>query len=187
MYRTPSELSQPDDQFLQTRTVLCFGEVTPGLAQTVSEQLLLLASRSTKPIKLIINAQGGPVSAGEALYDVIAGLGAPVKAIGAGAVSAAAALAFLAPPRARRFCLPHARFSLHQALGANPPLLGTDILAAAGEVARHRRRLHELLARQTGQPLDAIARDTERPAWLSAEEAVAYGVVGRVVETVGEV
>jgi ATP-dependent Clp protease, protease subunit len=187
MYKSPSELSGPEEQLLQARTVLCFGELTAALAQAVSEQLLLLAARSRAPIKLIINAQGGPLSLGEALYDVIAGSAVPVRAIGAGAVSGAAALAFVAPPRAQRFCLPHARFSLHQALGSQASLAGLDVLAAADELARHRRRLHELLARQTGQPLDVIARDTERATWLSAEEAVAYGLVGRVVQGVGEV
>ena len=173
-----------DHQVLQTRTVLCFGEVTDALAQTVAQQLLLLAAGSQLPIKLVVNAQGGAVSAGEALHDVIAGIGAPVKTIGAGAVAGAAALAFLAPPLAQRYCLPHARFALHQPLDA--PRAG-DVLAAAEALAHHRRRLHALLARQTGQPLDIIARDTEREVWLNAEAAVGYGVVGRVVSAVGEV
>ena len=189
MYKTPSDLPGPEAQHLQTRTVLFFGEVTPELVQTVSEQLLLLAARSQLPIKLVVNAQGGSVSAGEALYDVIAGIGAPVKTIGAGAVSGAAVLAFAAPPRAQRYCLPHARFALHQSL-APANFAGGDaasLVAAADELARHRRRLHELFARQTGQPLEVIARDMERPVWLDAEEAVGYGLVGRVVEGVGEV
>lgn len=173
-----------DAHFLQTRTVLCFGALTEALAQTVAQQLLLLAANSQLPIKLVVNAQGGAVSAGEALHDVIAGIGAPVKTIGAGGVAGAAALAFLAPPRNQRYCLPHARFALHQALGAAP---AADPLAAAEALARQRRRLHELIARQTGQPLDVIARDTEREVWLEAEEAVGYGVVGRIVAGVGEV
>ncbi len=186
MYQPPSDLPDLGQQSLKTRTVLFFGEVTAALAQTVSEQLLLLAAHSTAAIKLVVNAQGGAVSTGEALYDVIAGLGAPVQAIGAGAVSGAAVLAYVAVPRARRYCLPHARFALHQALeGGHLP--GRDLLAAADEIARHRRRLHELFARQTGQPLDVIAKEMERPRWLSAEEAVAFGLVGEVVKGVGEV
>jgi ATP-dependent Clp protease protease subunit len=182
MFPPPSDL--PDAQFLQTRTVLLFGTVTPELAQTAAQQLLLLAAQSQLDIKLVVNAQGGPVSAGEALFDIIRGIGARVKPIGAGAVAEAAALAFVAPPRAQRYCLPNARFSLYQPLEADA---GRDAIAAADELARHRRRLQELFARQTGQPLDAIARDMERPLWLSAEEAVAYGLVGRVVERVGDV
>ena len=185
MHKGPLDPTDPADQYLQTRTVLCFGEVTPPLAQRVAEQLLLLASRSSLPIKLVVNAQGGPVSAGEALYDVVAGLGAPVRVIGAGAVSSAAALAFVAPPRDQRFCLPHARFSLFQNFGTTAPL-GPDPQAVAQELARHRRRVQELLARQTGQAVDTLARDTERQLWLSADEALAYGLVGKVIERVGD-
>ncbi len=190
MYKPPSELPDFERQSLQTRTVLFFGEVTPALAQTVTEQLLLLASQSPADIKLVINAQGGEVSTGEALYDVIGGIGARVKVIGTGAVSQAAALAYVAPPLAQRFCLPHARFALYQALAGAAGLQARDpasIVAAANELAKQRRRLHELFARRTGQPLDIIARDMERPVWLEAEEAVRYGLVGKVVTGAGDV
>jgi ATP-dependent Clp protease, protease subunit len=190
MYKTPSDLPDFDQQFIQTRTVLFFGEVTAALVQTVSEQLLLLAAQSGMDIKLVVNAQGGPVSAGEALFDLIGGIGARVKVIGAGAVSQAAALAFVAPPRAQRYCLPHARFSLYQSLEGGAGLAGHDAaqaLATAEELARHRRRVQELLARRTGQPLDVITRDTERPQWLSAQEALTYGLVGQVVRGLGDV
>jgi ATP-dependent Clp protease, protease subunit len=186
MYKPPADFPDPEQQTLQTRTVLLFGEVTAALAERTAQQLLLLAAQSRMPIKLVVNAQGGAVSAGEALYDLIAGLGLPVKVIGAGAVSRAAALAFVAAPRGERFCLPHARFSLYQDLQATD-YPSHDVVAAAEALGRQRRRLHELFARQTGQPLDVIARDMERPHWLSAEEAIAYGVVGRVVEKVGDV
>ena len=186
MYKPPADFPAPEQQSLQTRTVLLFGEVTAALADRTAQQFLLLAAQSQADIKLMVNAQGGVGSAGEALYDLIAGLGAPVKVIGAGAVWQAAALAFVAPPRARRYCLPHARFSLYQALEATG-FPGHDVVAAAEALGRQRRRLHELFARQTGQPLDVIAKDLERPHWLSAEEALAYGVVGQVVEKVGDV
>lgn len=189
MHTPPLEFPEPEAHNLQTRTVLLFGEVTPALAERVAQQLLLLAAQSQRPIKLLVNAQGGAVSAGEALYDLLAGLGAPVNVIGAGTVAQAAALAFVAAPRARRYCLPHARFALHQVFEppdfpARDPL---SVIAAADELGRRRGRLHELIARQTGQPLDVIARDLERPHWLSAEEALAYGVVGQVIEKVGDV
>jgi ATP-dependent Clp protease, protease subunit len=117
-------------QVLETRTILMFGEFTPALAQRVSQQLLLLASRSSDDIKLLVNAQGGQASDGEALFDLLRGVEPRVLVIGAGAVAGAPALAFVAPPRAERFCLPHARFSLFQRLSGGLPA-GVDLLAAA--------------------------------------------------------
>ena len=167
-------------QALETRTILMFGECTPALAQSVSQQLLLLASRSNADIKLLVNAQGGQVSDGEALFDLLRGLGPRVLVIGAGAVANAAALAFVAPPRAQRFCLPHARFSLAQRFSADLPN-GADLLAAAGLVAAQRDRITRVIAGQMGQPLETVAREIERPDWLDAEEALAHGLVERII------
>jgi ATP-dependent Clp protease, protease subunit len=170
---------------LQTRTILMFGEFTPALAQSVSQQVLLLASRSRADIKLLLNAQGGQPSDGEALFDLLRGVGPRVLVIGAGAVANAAALAFVAPPRAQRFCLPHARFALNQRFAPGfPPEAG--LLAAAEAVAAQRQRINTLFARQTGQPLQVVARDIERQTWLEASEAVAYGLVERIADSANE-
>jgi ATP-dependent Clp protease protease subunit len=167
-------------QALQTRTILMFGAFTPALAQSVSQQVLLLASRSTDDIKLLINAQGGLVSDGEALFDLLRGSGPRVLVIGAGAVAGAPALAFVAPPRAQRFCLPHARFSLSQRLAGGLPA-GADLLAAARAVAAQRERITQIFAQQMGQPVETIAQEIERQDWLDAEEALAHGLVERIV------
>src|SRR5258708_39271484 len=106
-------------QALETRTILMFGEFTPALAQRVSQQLLLLASRSPDDIKLVVNGQGGQASDGEALFDLLRGVEARVLVIGAGAVAGAPARAFVAPPRAQRYCLPHSPFSfVHRLCGS---------------------------------------------------------------------
>jgi ATP-dependent Clp protease, protease subunit len=175
--------NQLDQQFMETRTVLVFGELTPALVQRVSQQVLLLAARSAAAMRLLINAQGGTVASGEALLDVLRGVGAPVKVIGTGAVANAAALAYLAPPRAQRYCLPHARFSLYQSYSAP----GGDVLAAAALVAQQRARVAALIARQTGQPEELVERDLERAYWLEAAEARQYGIVGQVIEGLDEV
>lgn len=167
----------------ETRTVLVFGEMTPALVERVSQQVLLLAARSPAPIKLMVNAQGGSVTTGEALLDLLRGVGAPVKTIGAGAVANAAALAYLAPPRERRYCLPHARFSFFQNFGAP----GGDLLAGAALAAQQRARVAALLAAQTGQPEELVERDLERAYWVDSAEARQYGLVGQVIEGLDEV
>jgi len=143
------------------------------------QQLLLLASRSPDDIKLVLNAQGGQASDGEALFDLLRGVEARVLVIGAGAVAGAPALAFVAPPRAQRFCLPHARFSLFQRFGGVSA--GADLLAAAQAVALQRERITRIFARQMGQPVEIVAPEIERQDWLDAEEALAHGLVERIV------
>jgi len=167
-------------QALATRTILMFGEFTPALAQSVSQQLLLLAARSQDDIKLVVNAQGGQASDGEALFDVLRGVAPRVLVIGAGAVAGAAALVFVAPPRAQRFCLPHARFSLSQRFGGGLAA-GADLLAAAQAVAGQRQRITQIFAQQMGQPPEVVALEIERQDWLDAEEALAHGLVERIV------
>lgn len=166
-------------QVLETRTILMFGEVNAALVESVTRQLLLLASRSGHDITLVVNAQGGAVEAGETLADLIRGVGPTIRVLGAGSVANAALLAFVAPPRAQRFCLPHARFSLHQRFAGGPP--EADPLALAQAVAQQRRRVLDLLAHQTGQPLDVLERDLARPSWLDAEAALAYGLISRII------
>ena len=170
-------------QALETRTILLFGAFTPALAQRVSQQLLLLAARASDDIKLLINAQGGQASDGEMLFDLVRGLGPRVLVIGAGAVAGAPALAFVAPPREQRFCLPHARFSLAQQLDTHLPA-GADAamaLAAMQAMVAHRERLTRLFAEQMGQPVALVAQEVAREDWLDAEEALAHGLVGRIV------
>jgi ATP-dependent Clp protease protease subunit len=164
-------------QALETRTVLLFGEVTPEAAARVSEQLLLLAARSQADIRLMINAEGGRVAEGEALFDVARGVGARVITVGAGAVAGAAALAYAAPPREQRLALPHARFSLAQRFGTG----AADVLREAEMVAEQRARVAALLARQTGQTEAAARQEVERGGWRGAEEARGWGLVGKIV------
>jgi ATP-dependent Clp protease, protease subunit len=189
--RNDAELGSLGDllagQALQTRTILMFGKVTPALTHSVSQQLLLLAARSPDDIKIMINAQGGAASDGEALFDLLRGSRARVLVIGAGAVANAAALAFVAPPRAQRFCLPHARFSLRQYFGGASLGVGlasaADLAAAAEKLAAERKRVSALFAEQLGQPAEVVAAEIERADWLDAEEALAHGLVERIVRS----
>src|SRR5262245_13495655 len=146
-------------QALDTRTILMFGDFTPALAQRVSQQLLLLAAHGPEDIKLVMNAQGGQASDGEMLFDLVRGLRPRVLVIGAGTVAGGAVVAFVAPPREQRFCLPHARFSLAQRMDVSLPA-GADAamaLAVMRAAVARQERLEKLFAEQMGQPIELIA------------------------------
>lgn len=174
------------ERLLRTRTILIFGEINQKLAQDVSEKLLFLAQESNEDIKIIINSQGGHVESGDTVFDMIRFVEPQVKIIGTGWVASAGALIFVAPPREQRYCLPNTRFLLHQPLGS---IGGSakDLAIEAEEIIKMRKRLNEILARQTGQPIERIDKDTDRNFWLTAEEALNYGLVGHVVESMSEV
>jgi len=185
---------QPDDRppshidagLFKSRTVLLFGEVNDKLARSITAQLLALSAESDKPIRLLINSPGGHVESGDTIFDMIRFIKPTVMAIGTGWVASAGALIFVSVKKENRFALPNTRFMLHQPSGG---AMGraTDIAIEAKEIIRMRQRLNETFARETGQTLEKVTRDTERNFWMSAEEAVAYGLVNRVIKSVTEI
>lgn len=165
----------------KARTVLVFGEITDKLALVVCRRLLALAEDSDAPITMFVSSPGGHVESGDAVHDMIRFVNAPVTTVGTGWVGSAAAHIFLAPPKERRVCLPNTRFLIHQPAGG----LGgqaTDIAIQATQILRVRERISNVIAVQTGQPLEKVARDINRDFWMNAEEAIAYGIVSRVIE-----
>ncbi len=175
----PSALVQ--DHLFAARTVLLFGEITSALAETVAAQLLALADRGDDPIRLVIHSQGGHVESGDTIHDVIRFVTAPVYVLGTGWVASAGALVFAAARREHRFALPNTRFLLHQPLGGvGGP--ASDIEIEARQILGMRRRLNQIFAEATGQPLEKIERDTDRNHWMNAEEAREYGLVGHIVQ-----
>ena len=178
--------SKLEEQLFQTRTILIFGEINQKMAQSVAEQLLLLSNQSDDEIKILINSQGGHVESGDTIFDMIRFVKPPIKVIGTGWVASAGALIYAAPPRENRYSLPNTRFLLHQPLGG---VMGRaqDLAIEAEEIVKMKRRLNEIFARQTGQPIEKIEKDTDRNFWMTAKEAVEYGLVGHIIETVSEV
>jgi ATP-dependent Clp protease protease subunit len=174
------------EKLLETRTITIFGEINMKLAQTVTQQLLVLAADSEEPIKIFINSPGGHVESGDTIFDMIRFVDAPVKIIGTGWVASAGALVYVAVPLANRYSLPNTRFLLHQPMGGARGQ-AADIAIEAEEILRMRRRLNQILAEQTGQPLEKVERDTDRNFWMSAEQAKAYGLVGHVINSGKEV
>ena len=170
----------------KSRTVLVFGEIDMRLAERVTAQLLALAAESDKPIKVVINSPGGHVESGDTIHDMIKFCGPQVKVIGTGWVASAGAHIFLGATKENRLCLPNTRFLLHQPMGGVRGQ-ASDIQIEAEEIVKMRERVNRMIAKETGQPYEKIVKDTQRNFWMSAEEAVEYGLVSRIITDTSEV
>jgi ATP-dependent Clp protease protease subunit len=177
----PALLPRVMDDLLAARTVLLFGEIDAELAHGVCAQVLALAERSTAPIRVVVNSPGGHIEAGDTIHDVLRFVAAPIVMVGTGWVASAAALVYVAADRERRFALPNTRFMLHQPLGGvSGP--SSDVEIEAAQILSVRQRLVRIFAGATGQPIEKVMRETERNHWMTAEQAVSYGLCGRIVE-----
>ena len=174
--------SRLEEKFLETRTILLFGEISQKSAREVCQKLILLSALNDNPIKLIINSQGGHVEAGDTIHDLIKFVKPKVKILGTGWVASAGALIYCAVPTEHRYSLPNTRFMLHQPSGGVGGQ-ASDISIEAQEILKMRDRLNKIFSVQTGQPVEKIERDTDRNFWMSADEAKTYGLVGRVISS----
>ena len=174
------------NRLFDARTVIISGEINQRLAERVTAQLTAMAAASSDPITVFINSQGGHVESGDTIHDMIRYVGVRVRIIGTGWVASAGALIYISVPVEDRYSLPNTRYLLHQPLGGMEGR-AVDIDIEAQQILKMRRRLNQMFAEATGQPLEKIEHDTNRNFWLSAEEAVAYGLVGHIVSNVREV
>ena len=175
-----------NEKLLKTRTILIYGGITQKVAEDVSRKLLVLSAESKDPIRIFINSQGGHVESGDTIFDMIRFVEPDVKIIGTGWVASAGALIFAAAKKEHRLSLPNTRFLLHQPSGG---VMGqaTDIGIEANEIVKMRKRLNQTFADVTGQSLEKIEQDTDRNFWMSAQEAIKYGLVGRIVKSQSEI
>jgi ATP-dependent Clp protease protease subunit len=169
----------------KSRTVLLFGEIDMRLAERVTAQLTAMAAESDKPIRMIIISPGGHVESGDTIHDMIRFCGAPVKVIGTGWVASAGAHIFLGARKEYRLCLPNTRFLLHQPAGGMRGQ-ASDIQIEAEQIIKMRDRVNRMISEETGQPVEKIARDTQRNFWMTAEEAIDYGIVARIIRDAAE-
>jgi ATP-dependent Clp protease protease subunit len=173
------------DRLLDARTILIHGEVSSQLAQLVSAQLLAMASDSDADITLFVHSQGGHVEAGDTIHDMIRFVKPRVRMIGTGWVASAGVHIYLAVPKEDRFALPNTRFMIHQPMGGGYGR-ASDIHIEAEELLRTRARINQSIADATGQPLEKVAQDTDRNFWMGPDEALAYGIVGRIIHTAAD-
>jgi ATP-dependent Clp protease protease subunit len=169
-------------RLLKDRIIMLHGEVNDQSASLVVAQLLFLeAEDPEKDIYLYINSPGGVVTAGMSIYDTMNYIKPDVVTICMGQAASMGALLLSSGAKGKRFALPHARIMIHQPLGGAQGQ-ATDIEIHAKEILRMKKELNEILAKNTGQTVRKIANDTERDNFMSAKEAVEYGLIDEVLE-----
>ena len=174
-----------DEKAFKSRTVLVFGTVNDRMAADVSSKLIALAAESKEPITMLVSSPGGHVESGDVIHDMTKFIDTPVNMIGTGWVGSAAVSLFLAVPKERRFCLANTRFLIHQPSGGFGGQ-ASDIAIQAREIVKIRQRIAALIARESGQTLEKVSEDIDRDYWMTAQEAVDYGLVSKIIEKQSE-
>jgi ATP-dependent Clp protease protease subunit len=168
-------------RLLKERIVFLGGPIDDNLANTVIAQLLFLESEDPKrDIKLYINSPGGSVSAGLAIYDTMQHIKCDVATIGIGMASSMGAVILTAGRNNKRFILPNSEVLIHQVMGGVEGQ-AKDVDISAKHILKLKDRLNKILAKHTKQPLKKIETDTDRDFWMSAEEALKYGIVDKII------
>lgn len=166
-------------RLLEDRIILIFGEINDLTSQSVIAQLLFLESvDNTKPIYIYINSPGGSVTSGFAIYDVMKYIKSSVHTIGMGICASLGA--FLLSSGDYRYALENTKVMIHQPLGKTEGQ-ASDMLIVANEIIKTKKRLNEILASNTKQPIDKIEQDTERDYYMSSIEAKEYGIIDEII------
>ena len=173
-------------RLLRERVVFLVGPVMDSTANLVVAQMLFLESENPdKDISFYINSPGGSVSAGLAIYDTMQFIKPAVSTLCMGIAASMGAFLLAAGAKGKRFALPNARVMIHQPSGGAQGQ-ASDIEIQAKEILYLRQRLNGILAEKTGQPVDRIERDTDRDTFMSAEDAVSYGLIDKVLSSRAE-
>lgn len=170
-------------KFLAQRKIFLWGAVTDETAKDITEKLLYLETTAPgKEITFYMNTPGGSITAGMAIYDTMQLISSPVTVVVTGMAASMGSILLCAAPKGRRLLYPHARVLIHQPL-ISGRFIGpaTDINIQAQEMEKIREELNGILAKASGQPLEKIAHDTDRDFYLTAAEAIAYGLADRIV------
>lgn len=169
-------------RLLKDRIIFIGAPIDDGVANVVIAQLLFLESQNTKEdIKMYINSPGGAVTSALAIYDTMQYVKPEVQTICIGMAASAAALLLTAGKKGKRMALPNSEVLIHQVLGGAQGQ-ATDVDIHARHILKTRDRLNKILAKHTGQKLQKIEKDTERDYFMSAEEALKYGIVDKVIQ-----
>ena len=170
-------------RLLKDRIIFLSGEITDQVADLVVAQLLFLESEGPdKDVSIYINSPGGSVSAGLAIYDTMQYIKSPVSTICVGRAASMGAFLLAAGEKGKRYALPNADIMIHQPLGGTQGQ-ASDIRIQAEKILQTRELLNKILAERTGQDLERISLDTDRDYYMSASQAVDYGLIDKVIES----
>lgn len=168
-------------RLLNDRIIMLTDEVNDASASVVVAQLLFLEGQDpSKDISLYINSPGGVVTAGMSIYDTIQYIKCDVSTICMGMAASMGAFLLAAGTKGKRLSLPNSEIMIHQPSGGAQGQ-ATDIMIHADHIIRTKKKLNEILAERTGQPYDVIARDTERDNFMTAEQALEYGLIDKII------
>ena len=179
------QFNMTEHALFSKRTLTLYGEVNQDVARRLCEKLLALSYDSDEPITLFISSPGGHVESGDSVYDMIQFIRPVVRTVGTGWVGSIATHIYLAAEKENRLCLPNTRFLIHQPAGGFGGS-ASDIEIHAREILKTRERINRVIADRTGQSIEKITEDTARDFWMSAEESINYGIVGRIIRSIDE-
>lgn len=170
-------------RLLKDRIIMLSGPIEDDMANSIVAQLLFLdAQDSTKDIYLYINSPGGVVTSGMAIYDTMSFIKSDVQTIVIGMAASMASVLVSSGAKGKRFGLPHSQVMIHQPSGGAQGQQ-TEIQIAAEEILKTRKMINEILAKNSGQPFDKVEQDTERDHYLTAQEAVEYGLLDGIMDS----
>ena len=174
------------DSFLEQRKVFLWGEVSDKSARDVTEKLLYLEFKEPgKPITFYINTPGGSITAGMAIYDTMQLISSPIKVVVTGMAASMGSILLSGAEKGQRVLYPHSRVLIHQPLISGQMVaVAVDIHIQAKEMEKLRDELNNILAEASGQPLEKIQKDTDRDFYMTAEEAIEYGLADSICESV---
>ena len=181
-----SEFSR-EQKLLESRSIFISEGVNQDTARRVISDLLILDSMSNAPIKVFLNSPGGEVNSGFAIFDTIRFIKSPVLVISAGLCASIATVINVAVKKSNRFSMPNSRFLIHQ-----PLIMGqiygqaSDLEIQATQIIKTREKINKLLADECSQKIERVEKDTLRDYWMNADEAVEYGLIGKVIKSISD-
>ena len=189
MTKLASDLLQhfSESRLLESRSIFISEGIDADVARRVISNLLILDDQGSDSISVYLNSPGGEINSGFAIYDAIRYVKAPVRIINAGLCASIATIINIAVPKEQRFSLPNARFLIHQ-----PLIMGqvegqaSDLEITAKEILKLREKINKLLAEACEQSVDRVSEDTTRDFWMTAAEALDYGLVNKIITTKDE-
>lgn len=181
----PASSPRMEENLFRSRFVFVIGRIEDKMAKSIVAQLVALSQESTDPIYMVVSSPGGHVESGDLIHDMVRFIPAPVTMIGSGWVASAGTHIFLAVPKERRLCLENTRFLIHEPSGGVGGS-ATDIEIQLHEIVKMRERLIKIIARETDQSVEKVSSDIDRDHWMSAEEAIDYGLASRMINHISD-